>query len=254
MTAEQRVPVASLGASWLTMSFVHWRVDPSEVQVLLPDGLTVDEYDGAAWVGLTPFVMADMSPLAAPGVPGLARTFGALPGLGGRVPDLSTTPETNLRTYVRGPGGEDGLWFLTMDIGNPALAAALRSSIGAPYNTARLGVERVGDVVRYTGSRVGGDESYDLTVRPEAGVATDPLSVWLTGRWRAYTRRLGRLLVTPVEHEPWPLRDAHVVDLRENLTGSVGLPPLGAPHVVHFSEGVRRVRLGVPRVVGSVSR
>jgi uncharacterized protein len=51
----------------------------------------VDEYDGMAWVSLTPFLMAAVRPAGVPIEPG-----------------FSTFPETNLRTYVRRPDGRDG--------------------------------------------------------------------------------------------------------------------------------------------------
>ncbi len=74
--------------------------------------------------------------------------------------------------------------------------------------------------------------------------------MWLTSRWRAYTRHLGRLWETPVTHEPWPLRAASVLEVEESLTAAAGLPaPVGEP-LVHYSDGVRDVRIGVSRVVG----
>jgi hypothetical protein len=35
-----------LKAGWLQQTFLHWPVRPADVQVLLPPGLLVDEYDG----------------------------------------------------------------------------------------------------------------------------------------------------------------------------------------------------------------
>lgn len=115
-------------------------VEPGRIQALLPEGLTVDVYDGAAWLGLTPFVMANMRPLGVPDLPGDWRL---VPGLrrSPRVADLSSSPETNLRTYVRGPDGRDGLWFFSLDIGSAALADAIRTIVGAPYHNGHLSVE-----------------------------------------------------------------------------------------------------------------
>jgi uncharacterized protein YqjF (DUF2071 family) len=237
-SAEQHVAVPLLRASWETLTFVHWPVPPERVQALLPHELTADVFEGSAWVSFAPFVMANMRPL---GVPDLARAP--------RLRDLTSSPETNLRTYVRGPDGRDGLWFLTLDIGSALLAAAMRGAVGAPYHAARLTVDREADTYTYTGSRVKGTEAYRLEVHAGDSVADSDLQVWLTGRWRAYTAHLGRLLVTPVEHEPWPLREARVRVFEQNLTDSVGLPPLPEPVTTTFTCGVRRVRIGRPRVV-----
>jgi uncharacterized protein YqjF (DUF2071 family) len=231
--AEQRVRLPALRAGWLTLTFVHWPFRPEAVQALVPEELVVDEYEGVAWVGLTPFVMADVRP---PGVPAT-------------VPGLPTFAETNLRTYVRHRHGRDGLWFLSLDVASPLMLAA--RVIGAPYHLGTLSVFADGDTVSYTGSRRRGWVSYRLVVRPGSPVEPTERDIWLTSRWRAYTRRLGMLWETPVEHEPWPLAGAAVDALEETLTTAAGLPaPLGEP-VVRFSEGVRHVRLGPSRPCGT---
>jgi hypothetical protein len=46
-----------MGQRWEQLTFLHWPYDPADVQRLLPDGLHVDTFGGAAWVGLVPFFM-----------------------------------------------------------------------------------------------------------------------------------------------------------------------------------------------------
>ena len=231
-----------LTASWLALTFLHWPVEAGQVQALLPSGLIADEYDGAAWIGFTPFVMAAMRPLGLPLLPGPGRLPAGLP-------DPSSSPETNLRTYVRGPDGRDGVWFLSMDIGNPVIAVTARGLLGAPYRVGRLTVEPGSGTVSYSGSRLLGRERYRLRVRTGDRVRPSPLEVWLTGRWRLYTHHLGRLLATPVEHEPWPLRAAVCEHLEQNLSERAGVSLSGRP-LAHFAERVVGVRAGIPRIVG----
>lgn len=242
---EQQIRLPLVGFSWLTMSFVHWPVPARQLEPLLPAGLEVDEYDGTGWVSFTPFMLANLRPMSV----GILPT--AEPGMSRlrRLADISTTLETNLRTYVRGPDGRDGLWFLTLDIGSAAMAAALRMAVGAPYHLARLHLEHDGTLATYSGARIVGSRSYRLQASTGGALAPDRLDDWLTGRWRAYTQHLGRLLVTPVHHEAWPLQQARVETLEQDLTDAVGLGQLGDPAVVHFSRGVRDVRVGVPRPV-----
>ncbi|MFH9088722.1 MULTISPECIES: DUF2071 domain-containing protein [unclassified Streptomyces] len=218
----------ALCAGWLTQTFVHWAYAPDQVQRLLPDGLVVDTFDGAAWVSLTPFVMADVRP---PGAPLVLPSF----------------PETNLRTYVRDRNGRDGLWFLSIEVSSPVMLAA--RAVGVPYHVGRLEVARRGDTVLYTGVRRRGGPSYEVTVRPGEPVRPGPLDVWLTSRWRAFTRRLGALWETPVEHAPWPVREARLDTVEESLTRAAGLPrPTTAP-LVHYSDGLHKVRLGISHPV-----
>lgn len=229
-----RIPL--LRQAWRTVTFVHWRYARSQLQPMMPPGLTVDERDGSAWVTLTPLLMQDV------------RLAGTPP-----VPRLSTFPETNLRTYVRGPDGREGIWFFSLDAAAAWITVGARLLLGAPYFLAALAID-AGDGVRYAGARLSRRRpSCRLQVRPGPPVEPDGLEVWLTHQWRAYTRHAGMLLELPVRHEPWPLRAATVTGLAESLTAAAGLPAPPAPALVHYSEGVAEVAFGPARPVRALT-
>ncbi|MEV8312070.1 DUF2071 domain-containing protein [Streptomyces flavidovirens] len=225
--AEHHLRLPVLCAEWLNQAFVHWPYPPADVQALLPDGLTVDTYEGAAWVTVTPFLMT-------------ARPFGVPPVMLG-----ARFLETNLRTYVRTPDGREAFWFLTIEVDWAAMLAA--RAVGAPYNTGRLRMRRDGGVFMYSGTRHRGGPSYRLTVRAGEPITPKERDVWLTTRWRAFTRRAGLIWDTPAEHEPWPLHAATVQELEQSLTTAVGLPAPSQQPLAHFSRGVRQVRLAPSR-------
>jgi hypothetical protein len=226
---DERAWPPVLKAAWLNQTFVHWPFRPVDVQALLPNGLLVDQYEGMAWVSWTPFLMAGVRPARVPVAPAFA-----------------TFPETNLRTYVRRPNGRDGLWFLSIEVASAIMLAA-RCAVGAPYHLGDLSVSEHVDTIVYAGARRGGTPSYHLVIRPGERIQPSDRDIWLASRWRGYTRRFGILFETPVEHEPWPLTNAAIEQSSESLLSSAGLPtPAGEP-VVHFSPGVRDVRLGASR-------
>ncbi|NMI01674.1 DUF2071 domain-containing protein [Pseudonocardia sp. K10HN5] len=218
-----------LEAAWLKLTFVHWPFRPADVQRLLPRGLLVDEFDDMAWVSLTPLLMAGVRPAGV-----------------SVAPRSTTFPETNLRTYVRRPDGRDGVWLLSLEVASAVMLTA-RYAVGAPYHLGDLSVSEHGGALVYAGARRGGEPSYHLVIRPGERIQPSDRDIWLTSRWRGYTRRFGILFETPVEHEPWPLSTGVIEQFSETLANSVGLPaPAGEP-VVPFSEGVRNVRLGASR-------
>jgi uncharacterized protein len=47
--------------TWSELLFAHWPVDPEVVNPLLPAGLTLDKYDGQAWVGVVPILMSSVA-------------------------------------------------------------------------------------------------------------------------------------------------------------------------------------------------
>lgn len=219
------------------MSFLHWRYPAEVIRPLLPDGLAVHTCDGDAWVGLLPFVMDEVR---LPGMPPL--------------PWLSRFPETNLRTYVRGPGGHSGIWFFSLDAARLPAVAGARLGLGLPYFWSDMKVTRRENSLVYRGQRrLSGPQGVGYHIEVGMGEAyrddeLTPLDHFLTARYRLYSAMLGRWVAVDVEHPPWPLHRAEVVKLRQNLTQAAGLPdPTGTP-LVHASPGVR-VRIGVPRKV-----
>lgn len=212
---------------WNTIAFLHWAVEPHDLAPLLPDTLSPLLYDGLAWVGVTPFFIR-VRPGAVPLV---------MPGC--------AFPETNVRTYVAGPDGRQGLWFLRMEVSAWWFVAALRT-VGLPYVRRRMSVT-VDDERRVTyrsaprpRSAAGG---HHIVVRP--GQLLDPPTGgpherFLTARWGAYHRRGPVLLYTPVAHEPWSLRSAAVETCEvDALFRAAGLPSPLTPPVAHISSGVR---------------
>jgi uncharacterized protein len=70
----------------------------------------------------------------------------------------------------------------------------------------------------------------------------------LAGRWRAFSRIAGRLVVLAVEHQPWPLRAAELVELDETMLAAAGVAGKGDP-LVHHAAGVD-ARFDRPRRAG----
>jgi uncharacterized protein len=221
-------PVSQQG--WKSMTFLHWTYEPHHVRALVPEGFEVDTWDGTAWVSITPFLMTGFR---------LAN----LPSAG----PLSTFPETNVRTYVRGPDGRDGLWFFSLEADSLPTVVGASTVYGVPYQWADMSIDE-GAKIRYRSRRRSGRPvGHDITV--EAGPPCEEpeeLDHWLTGRWRAYTRHADRPAVVPVQHSPWRLHEAAVVELEQSLLEAAGLPQPRDPPRVQFSPGVDDVRLGLP--------
>jgi hypothetical protein len=235
-----RVVVPASLQRWDCLTFLHWPFPGGDVQALLPRGLQPDLWEGRAWVGLTPFVMT-------------AARVGARP----LAAVVSRFPETNLRTYVRGPDGGDGVWFLSLDASRWGFVLALRTTLGLPYRWADMSVRREGDRVAYSSRRRTGPApraSSRILIRPGDPIPADQLGDfehYLAGRWSAYSSAHGRLWRTPITHRPWQLCHATVVEIDEQLVQAAMLPAPTTPPVVHFSPGVPDVRVGLPRLVSS---
>jgi uncharacterized protein YqjF (DUF2071 family) len=215
---------------WSNLSFVHWPFDAAQVASLLPTGLEVDTFDGAAWIGLIPFHLR----IRRAGVPYL--------------PWLASFPETNLRTYVVGPDGRRGIWFLSLDAARLGAVVAARHSYRLPYMWARAEMHRRGDLLRYRGCRRWPEPGADYDVSVDVGPPVrdvDPFQRFVTARWHLFSparltlplSRIG-LTRTTVAHQSWPLYAARVQHLEETLLAAAGLPAPSVEPVALFSPGV----------------
>jgi uncharacterized protein len=222
-----RVAMPVMYHRWNWISFIHWRYDPSVLQPMLPVGLTVETFDGSAWVGLTPFLMAGVRPPLVPAVPWLSRF-----------------PETNVRTYVRDNRGRRGIWFLSLDAARLPAVLAARAGYWLPYYWSDMAVHVAGDRVVYhcrrrapapSGARC---DAEVVLGAPLDESERDELAHFLTARFRLFTVIASRLAAAEVEHRDWPLHQAELQRLDQDLLQNAGLPaPTGDP-LLHASPGV----------------
>lgn len=212
--------------SWHDLLFAHWPVDAAKLRARLPPGLDLDLFSGQAWIGIVPFHMTNVAPR---GVPAL--------------PWVSAFPELNVRTYVR-VGAKPGVYFFSLDAGNPLAVGAARSLFQLPYYTADMHVDIVGLKVSYRSRRTGSGtataavfEAEYQPVGPTSPPSPGTLEAFLTERYCLYTVdsafTLHRL---EIHHPPWALQPAEA-SIRENTMAEANglrLPPL-AP-LLHFAK------------------
>jgi uncharacterized protein len=217
---------------WRWLTFLHWRYEPAQIRRLLPRDVTLDTFDGAAWIGLTPFLLTSLRPPRAPALPW-----------------LSHFPETNVRTYVRGPDGEPGVWFFTLEADRLAAVAGARALYHLPYRWADMRVIRSDRIIEYESCRKWPSLPARTSIAIHSG---DPLSPgdfdnFLTARYRLYTIWGKRLAFAQIDHPPWPLHTARVLRLDQNLVERSGVPPPRGNPVVHYSPDLF-VRIGPIRL------
>ncbi len=218
-TCPTPVGRAWLRNRWHDLTFVHWAYAPEDVQALLPDGLRVDTFDGQAWVSLVPFTMRRAGPSFLPPLPW-----------------ISTFAETNVRTYVVDSTGNRAVWFLSLDATRLPVVAFARWVIGFPYVWSSMTVERVADQWSYTTATRRWPRrpaaTTQLVVAVGGPIEPTELDVFLTARWGTVARWGGRLRHHPVDHPPWVLHDAEIIELDDTALTACGLAaPVGEPVV-----------------------
>jgi uncharacterized protein YqjF (DUF2071 family) len=237
--APRRPSPTVLRMRWRLLTYVHWRVEPAVVRAALPPGLEADTFDGSAWVGLIPFHMRDVR---LPGMPPL--------------PYVGDFPETNVRTYTVGPDGRRGVYFHSLEASRLGAVVVARALFGLPYQWASMRVTTSPGRIRYVGRRRWREHAgarSDLAVRVGRRLPADEVTAlddFLSARWAFHdTSRTGVPVAATVDHEQWPLHEASVEHLRDELVAAAGYGDLATrpPDHVRFSPGVD-VRAGFPTI------
>ncbi len=221
-----RVPVGH--QSWRDLLFLHQPVPIELLRRLVPQPLAIDSFDGQAWVTLIPFAIQRARPAGAPARLGMSFL------------------ETNLRTYVRSPRGEPGIFFFSLEASSWLAVAGARAAYALPYFPARMECHRDASraTIRYRSARRVGGAGAQLAatwrIGPPLGpAAAGTLDHFLVERYELFAHRRGRILRARVRHHPYPLCAATVLSLNETLCAQAGLPAMPAsPARVHFSPGV----------------
>jgi len=195
-SALTRVPWI-MAQTWHDLLFAHWPLPPEAIRPLLPAQLSLDTWEGEAWVGVIPFRLSDI------------RLRGMPP-----LPLVSAFPEINVRTYVR-VNGKPGVYFFSLDADNVLGIALAKWWFRLPYYRARICFARSGNWFHFASERT--EERADQAAfcgsycPCSSPLENEPGSVeeWLTERYCYFcVSRKGRTYCCDISHEPWRLQKA----------------------------------------------
>ena len=227
-TAHRPYPVPKsnwvMEQSWHDLLFAHWSYPVAAVRAAVPAQLTIDTFDGSAWIGVVPFQVRGLR----------ARGLPAIRG-------LSDFPELNVRTYVT-IGGKPGVYFFSLDAASPLAVLGARVAFHLNYYNALMSMTRGPNGIDYLSRRTdkrGAPADFSAHYRADGkGVCAEPgsLEYFLVERYCLYavspSTRVYRL---DIHHKPWLLQPAAARLDANMLLAAAHLPaPRGEP-VLHFA-------------------
>jgi uncharacterized protein len=211
---------------WEHLLYLHYRVDADELSALVHPDLTVDEYDGSAWVTLIPLRLTGIHLRDLPPVPGTV-----------------CFPELNLRAYVTNRG-RPGVWFLSIDAANWFSVQVARRVFRLPYADATMHFGDAAGDFHVTSQRHGPVPArFEATYRPTSASLGEwsGLDQFLGERYCMYTLdRRGGLARGDISHGPWVLRSAEAEVRTNEVLGAAGVRALSGP-ITAYSDGTHAI-------------
>jgi hypothetical protein len=209
---------------WHELLFIHWPVPLAALRRAVPAELTLETFDGTAWIGVVPFRMSGVRPRFVPPLPW-----------------LSAFPELNVRTYVT-VDGKPGIYFFSLDAANKLAVIAARKAFHLRYYHALMAVGQVDGWIRYTSRRIHRDApaaDFIGRYRPAGTVfraRPGTLDHWLTERYCMYMLdRQAHVYRGEIHHAPWPLQPAGLQIETNSMTAPLGIELPSAAPLLHYA-------------------
>jgi len=212
--------------NWGKLLFMHWAIDAEALRPLIPSQLSIDTFDGKAWIGVVPFTMWGIRASFVPAIPG-ARAF----------------HELNVRTYVHF-NGVPGVWFFSLDAANNLAVWGARTFYHLPYFNARMSLAQKSNAIDYSSTRIdnrGASADFQATWKigePLRRSEPGALEFFLTERYCLYAFHRDQIYRSRIFHQPWPLQTATVDSFHSTMIESLGIVAPNDEPLLHYAESI----------------
>jgi len=212
---------------WNDLLFLHYAFAPEVLRPLVPEALTLDTYDGDAWLSITPFFLDHLRPHGSPGLPVISRF-----------------PELNVRTYATYQG-KQGVFFFSLDAGNLSAVWGARVFYRLPYWKASMKVKGRGKPeIEYRSKREHGPKPAIFRAKygptsPPSSAAYGSIQYFLSERYCLYATNGKRVYRANIHHLPWPLQEAGYEIEENSMAAAAGIVLPETPDLANFSRELK---------------
>ena len=210
---------------WLDLVFLHYPVPATSLEKFMPKGLTLETFEGNAWLGVVPFRMDQIHARGLPPIPGTNAFL-----------------ELNLRTYVT-DGVHSGVWFFSLDAENPLAVRGARVGFHLPYMDARMKASEENSWIDYSSIRTHRNQpaaSFKARYKPIGDIfkaAPGTLEHWLTERYCLFSKDSRETVYRgDILHQPWSLQRCEAEILENTMAEPLGISLPKIVPAAHFAK------------------
>ena len=178
---------------WHDVLFMHWPVPYDLLKPYVPNPITLETFEGEAWISIILFRAEKSRPRYMPSIISYPSFL-----------------QMNIRTYVHFDG-EPGIYFLSVDVNRLFTMVAAKRLLQLPYELADMKMEHLQNQLLFSSKRINqnhSDRKVIVKYRPLTNKVSHrkgTLSYWLTERYCFWMMFGNRIVKGPLSHEMWTL-------------------------------------------------
>ena len=186
--------------SWIHILFLHWPVTPEALKPFIPEALTIDTFNGSAWVSIVAFHSQDSKLRLSP-----------------KWTSLDPVTQINVRTYVKQKESrEKGVYFFTLHVKHLTAAIGAKTLFHLPFRYAQTKMQEQTNNKIHVSAKDAGKQLFSATYRPNLNQQSDSLlGHFLAERYCIWNVKDDQVIKIPIKHERWDLYDVDV-DIEHN--------------------------------------
>jgi len=198
-----------LTAKWLDLIMANYSVEPNLLQEFVPNGTTLDFWNGECYVSLVAFQFVETRVL------------------GFKIPLHINFEEVNLRFYVKRETKDEikrGVVFIKEIVPRCAISLVARIFYGEPYETWKMSHLKTEKELTYIWSKGGITNRVHVANGEELGVPAEKShGEFIIEHYWGYTRRgANRTDEYKVEHQKWNLFDVNYTEIDVDFNFTYG--------------------------------
>lgn len=202
--------------TWQDVLFLHWPIDPKELEKHLPEELKLDLFEQNAWLSAVLFKVHRHRLRFLPTIPG-----------------MNIYLQLNVRTYVE-YNGMKGIYFFHLDVTNYFVSKI--TALGSlPYRYSKILAKQRENHFSYTSHYKACDERLRVTYTIEDHTNTI-FDQWIVERYHSWAKWKDTLYRIDIHHSPWELQRASATIHSNTLASFMKGNFQGTQPIAHFAK------------------
>lgn len=209
-------------SEWSDVLMLHWKVDASTVKRILPKELSIDTFEGGAWVTI-----------CVASVENFMNRFFTL------IKQGFSFDQVMMQTYVI-HNGKPGLYIFNQELEKSFTKNLYKRLFKLKPGETQIVREQNGPEHKFfakndvTGFKLG----LKYSLGPD--IQESPLESWLSNRFKYFYERQNNLYEYSVHHKEWKFKDINLEKFRSHFVYG-GLELIQTPDFIHYSPGIQKL-------------